>query len=57
MVVVRSMQVDAALQKIVAIRVILTMGSHSYHTKARWLYTITPGISYCVVPSRAFAIL
>ena len=57
MVVVKSIQIDAAQQEIVAIRVILTMGSHLYQTKARWLCTITPGISYCVGLSRAFVML
>ena len=35
MVVVKSIQIDTAQQEIVAIRVILTMGSHLYQTKAR----------------------
>ena len=44
-------------KKIVAIRVILATGSHLYQTKARWLYTITPGIIYCVEPSSPFVML
>ena len=44
-------------KKIVAIRVILTVGSHLYQTKARWLYAITQGINDGVEPSSPFVML
>ena len=44
-------------KKLVAIRVILTAGSHLYQTKARWLYAITQGINHGVEPSSPFVML
>ena len=46
-----------ARKKSVAIRVILTAGSHLYQTEARWLYAITQGINHGVEPSSPFVML
>ena len=44
-------------KNLVDIRVILATGSHFYQTKARWLYTVTPGVIYCVEPTSPFVML